>query len=60
MNSIARLNSVLQILQEIEDLRLHGDVEGRHRLVADDKLGTQDSARAIPMRWSWPPDSSWG
>ena len=32
----------LQILQEIEDLRLHGDVEGRHRLVANDKLGTQD------------------
>src|SRR5581483_1991656 len=28
----------LQVLQQVEDLRLHGDVERGHRLVADDQL----------------------
>ena len=32
---------VLEVGEEIEDLRLHGDVERRHRLVADDELGPQ-------------------
>jgi hypothetical protein len=31
--------SVLQIHQEIDDLRLYGDIKGRDRFVADDKLG---------------------
>jgi hypothetical protein len=31
----------LQVLQEIEDLRLDGDVEGRHRLVAEEHPGLQ-------------------
>ena len=28
----------LEAPEEVQDLRLHGDVEGRHRLVADDEL----------------------
>ena len=28
----------LQVLEQVEDLRLHGDVERGHRLVADDQL----------------------
>ena len=44
---------LLQVLQEIEDLRLDGDVERRDRLVADDELGLQrQSARdadALPL-----------
>ena len=29
---------VLEVLEQVEDLRLHGDVERGHRLVADDQL----------------------
>ena len=31
-----------QFTQQIDDLRLHGNVEGRDRLVADDELWTHD------------------
>ena len=31
--------AVLQILQQVDDLRLDRHVEGRNRLVADDQLG---------------------
>ena len=31
-------NSLLQVLEQVEDLRLHRDVERRDRLVADDQL----------------------
>jgi hypothetical protein len=44
----------LQVLEEVEDLRLDGDVERGDRLVADDEL------RAMPMRWRWPPENSCG
>ena len=30
----------LQVLEQLEDLRLHGDVERRRRLVGDQKIGT--------------------
>jgi hypothetical protein len=30
-----------QVRKQVEDLRLDGDVQGRHRLVADDELGTE-------------------
>ena len=39
MNSIAMLMARLQVLQKLEDLRLHGDVEGGRRLVGDEKIG---------------------
>ena len=32
----------LHVLEQVEDLCLHGDVEGGHRLVADDELGFRD------------------
>jgi hypothetical protein len=34
----ARPNSALQFLEQVDHLRLHGDVERRDRLVADDQL----------------------
>ena len=50
----------LEVDQEIEDLGLDRDVEGRDRLVGDDQLGLGAMARAMPMRWRWPPENSWG
>ena len=40
-----RLNLLLQVLQQVDHLRLDRDVERRHRLVADDQLGL-DGERA--------------
>ena len=41
MNTYVRLNSLLKIFEQVDDLRLDRDVERRHRLVADDQLGLQ-------------------
>jgi hypothetical protein len=40
MNSIAIPCSVFSSSQQFEDLRLHGDVERRRRLVGDQQFGT--------------------
>ena len=45
---IGQAELVLERAQQIEDLRLNGDIEGGN-LVA--------SARAIEMRWRWPPEN---
>ena len=36
-----RPSSLLQILKQIEDLRLHRDVERRDRLIADEEIGAE-------------------
>ena len=51
---------LLQLEQEIDDLRLDRDVEGRDQLVGDQTFGLDASARAMPMRWRWPPLNSSG
>ena len=38
---IGEAELALEVLQEVQYLGLHGDVEGRHRLVADEELGLQ-------------------
>src|SRR5260370_707860 len=38
---IGEAQFLLEIHEQVEHLRLHRDVEGRHRLVGDDKLRTQ-------------------
>src|SRR5260221_275814 len=50
---VRELELVLQLLEEVDDLRLDGDVEGRDRLVGDDELrldreGAGD-ADALPL-----------
>ena len=45
----------LQVAQQVEDLRLDRHVEGRHRLVGDEERGSTTRARAMPIRWRWPP-----
>ena len=49
-----------QLLDELEDLRLHGDVERRRGLVGDEERGLQESAMAMTARWRMPPESWWG
>ena len=39
MNSIGQAEALLQILHQVEDLRLHRDVERRDGLVRDDEIG---------------------
>ena len=48
--------ALLEVLEQVEDLRLHRHVQGRHRLVADHQLGLEDQgagdadALALPAR----------
>jgi hypothetical protein len=44
----------LQILEQVQDLRLDRDVEGGTGSSRSD-VGPQGKARAMPMRWRWPP-----
>jgi hypothetical protein len=48
---------LLQIPNQVEDLRLDRDVERGGRLVGDQKARIADSAIAIMARWRMPPDS---
>ena len=48
---------LLEAPQQPEDLRLHGDVERRRRLVGDEQRGFSESAIAIIARWSIPPEN---
>jgi hypothetical protein len=47
----------LQALEQLQDLRLDGDVERVGRLVGDQRSGSLASAMAIITRWRWPPES---
>ena len=51
---------LLQVGEQVDDLRLDRDVERGDRLVGDDEVGSGASARAMPMRWRWPPENSCG
>ena len=46
-----------ELAEQLEDLRLDGDVERGRRLVGDEQLGSHASAIAIITRWRMPPES---
>jgi hypothetical protein len=46
---------LLQVLQQLEDLRLDGHVQRRGRLVGDEKSGSAASVMAIITRCFCPP-----
>ena len=51
----------LQVLEQVDHLRLDRHVERGDRLVGHEQLGVAgSSARAMPMRWRWPPENSLG
>ena len=41
---------VLQVVEQVDDLRADAHVQRAHRLVADDEAGLSASALATPMR----------
>ena len=47
-DQIADVVLLLQIHQEVHDLRPDGHIQGRHRLIQNDQLGIGDQAR-----WPW-------
>ena len=51
---------LLQIRDEVEDLRLHRDIQRGGGLVGDQQPGSQDSAMAIITRWRMPPENWYG
>jgi hypothetical protein len=52
---IGQVQAALEVAQQVQDLRLDRDVEGRHRLVGHQQLGVDGQGPAMPMRWRWPP-----
>ena len=60
MIRIAMPRRLLQVLQQVEDLRLDGDIQRRRRLVGDQERRLADSAMAIMTRCRMPPDILWG
>ena len=53
-------SSSLEILEQVEDLRLDRDVERRDRLVGDDQLRVGDDRARDPDRCRCPPENSCG
>ena len=51
---------LLELDEQVDDLRLDRHVERRGRLIAYDECGSTARARAMPMRWRWPPENSCG
>ena len=47
----------LELLQQRQDLRLDGDIQGGGGLIGDEELGPQARAMAIRTRWRRPPES---
>jgi hypothetical protein len=57
---VGELQLLLQVPQQIDDLRLDGDVERRDGLVEHDEARIEHQSAAMPMRWRWPPENSCG
>ena len=49
---------LLQVLEQVQNLRLHRDVERRYRLVAEDELGVDGERAGDADRWRCPPENS--
>ena len=55
-----RAEILLQVVDEVEDLRLDGDVEAVVGSSAMSTLGLLTRPSAIMARWRIPPENSWG
>jgi hypothetical protein len=57
---VGQAQLILQILQQIQHLRLHRHVQRRNGFVADQDFRLQVRQRAMAMRCRWPPENSCG
>lgn len=57
---IGQAQILLQLFEQVQNLRLNRNVQRGNRLVADDDFGFIAKARAMPIRWRRPPSSSCG
>jgi hypothetical protein len=57
---VGQLELVLQVLEQVDHLRLDRHVQRRHRSSHTMSLGRRAMARAIPIRCRWPPENSLG
>jgi len=60
---VGEMKGALEVDEEVEHLRLYGDIQSGGGFVEDEELGTEDDGAgdaAMPMRWRWPPLNSWG
>ena len=51
---------LLDVLDQPQDLRADRHIERRNGFVEDDDVWLRMRARAMAMRWHWPPENSWG
>jgi hypothetical protein len=58
MNTSVNCRPLLDVIEQCQDLRLYRHVQSRHRFVCDQHLRLTASARAMQMRWRWPPENS--
>ena len=58
---IGEIEPLLDVGEQVQHLRLDRHVEGRDRLVEhQDGRRSSISARAMAMRWRWPPENMCG
>ena len=50
----------LDVLEQVDHLRLDRHVSAETGSSATSTFGCSVSARAMPMRWRWPPENSCG
>ena len=54
---VGRAGLLLDILHQVDHLRLNGHIQCRDALIGNDELGFMIRARAMPTRWRWPPEN---
>ena len=57
---IREFEFLLQVYQEVDDLRLDRDVESRNGFIADDETGIESERPRDGDALAWPPENSWG
>ena len=57
---VSQAEFLLQVFQQVDHLRLDGNIQGGDGLIADDQIRVEARARATPMRWRCPPENSCG
>jgi hypothetical protein len=57
---VGEVAPLLQVAQQVDDLRLHDMSSAEVGSSSTTNFGSSTMARAIAMRWRWPPENSCG